>query len=368
MEKSSTLRIPGTLKHSNDARTDADLVKELRAYLGAQPGVRFLADVLTALHASPHPLRFARAFYAACPPRVVLQAFAERPELRARLLRAITGGPPALLRRIPPAELASQIELLAAEDLPAGERTVRAEEDRQLAVVDLYLKYLDPSDLAAYLPPAVIWEYESHDGWWKREASATTKALMVAELKSIRRNGVLPDSDILDMIGDETLERDLPLPVRTRLRGAARKAARDGRPFRDSDMFTSLRSEDGTRDLIDELVDHVAFTSLRRVVARAAEILGLGGNQPAAAVLAAGPAVEMKGAVPVTLLPRGRQKGGAEAPAAARPRQETERLVVAPAPANDDAPVPTADELPAGFDDDVIDNDTLLMIEEAVRR
>src|SRR6476619_3431706 len=110
-----TPRIPGTLKHGQDARSEGDLAKELRAHLAAQPGVRFLADVLSALHAPPHPLRSAAAFHAAFPPRQVLPALTERPDLRVRLVRAITGGAATLLRRLSPADLAGQIELLVIE-------------------------------------------------------------------------------------------------------------------------------------------------------------------------------------------------------------------------------------------------------------
>ena len=220
MEK-GTLRAPVTLKHGSEARSEAELAKELRAHLAAQPAARFLADVLAALHAPPQPLRSPAGFYVGLPPRLVLQALAERPDLRVRLVRAITVGAATLVRRLPPAELAGQIELLVSEDLPVAERSVRAEEDRGLAVVDLYLKYLDPSDLAAYLPAGGLWEYEGQDSWWKREPTPGTRALMVAELKSIRRHAVLTDAEILDLIGDETLERDLPLAVRTRLRAAA---------------------------------------------------------------------------------------------------------------------------------------------------
>jgi hypothetical protein len=274
MDKNA-LRVPGALKHSSEARSEADLQKEMRTYVAAQPGVRFLADVLTALHASPQPLRTPRNFYSAFPPRQVLQALTERADLRVRLVRAITGGAPTLLRRLSPADLAAQIELLVAEDLPATERSLRAEEDRSLTVLDIYQKYLDPSDLAVYLPVSSIWEYESYDGWWTREASAPVRALMAAQLKSIRKHAVITDSELLDIVGDEVFERDLPVAVRTTLRAAARKAARDGRPFKDSDLFASVRSADGARDLTDELVDAVALPVLRKVVARASEILGL---------------------------------------------------------------------------------------------
>jgi hypothetical protein len=269
------LRVPGTLKHSNEARSEADLQKEMRAHVAAQPGIRWLADVLAALHAGPQPVRTSRAHYSAFPPKQVLQAFSERADLRVRVVRAITGGPPTLLRRLSPVDLAGQIELLVAEDLPATERALRAEEDRSLSVLDLYLKYLDPTDVATYIPPGVIWEYESHDGWWTRDSGAAGRALICAEIKSIRKHGLVTDSELLDIIGDETIERELPVPIRTSLRAAGRKAAREGKPFKDTDLFTAVRSPDGNRDLTDELAEHVPLATLRRVVVRAAELLGV---------------------------------------------------------------------------------------------
>jgi hypothetical protein len=273
--QSSVPLVRGPLKHPADATAEPDLQKQQRGFMAANPGARFVADVLSALHAGPQPLRQPRALYAAFGPLQVLQAFGARAELRVRLVRAITGGPPGLLRRLTAEDLAKQIELLVTEDLPPAERALRAEEDRTLDVFQLYLKYLDPSDLAAYLPAEALWQYESQDQWWTRDPGPTTRALMTAELKSIRSHGILADGEILDLLGDETLERDLPLAARTRLRAAARLAGREGRAFRDSDLFTALRSEDGKRDLTDHLVDHVALPTLRLVVARAAEVLGL---------------------------------------------------------------------------------------------
>src|SRR5689334_21229290 len=98
---------------------------------------------------------------------------------------------------------------------------------------------------------------------------------MAVELKSVRRKGILDDSEILDLIGDETLERDLPAIIRTRMRAAARKAGREGRPFTDTDLFGLVRSDLGARDLVDELVENIELSKLRRVVERAAEVLGL---------------------------------------------------------------------------------------------
>jgi hypothetical protein len=303
--------VPGTLKHT--AETEAELIKEMRTYVSAQPGVRFLADVLTALHATGG-LRDPAAFYASFPPSQVLQALAQRPDLRVRLVRAITGGPPALLRRQSPADLASQIELLVAEDLPAAERVLRAEEDRQSSVIELYFKYLDTTDVATYLPAGALWQYEGagegkgkgkgHDGWWTREASPVSRAMMAAELKSIRRHGIVNDTEILDLIGNEAFERDLPLGVRTELRTAARKAARDGRPFRDSDLFACLPAGEGKRDLTDELCESVSLLALRKVVDRAAEVLGwtpkveaaVANHVEAAVAPVAGPSAVVEGA------------------------------------------------------------------------
>ncbi len=379
MEKNG-LRVPGPLKHAGESRSEADLQKEMRTYVAAQPGVRFLADVLTALHAPPQPLRTARAFYAAFPPRLVLAALGDRAELRVRLVRAITGGAPTLLRRLSPADLAAQIELLVAEDLPASERALRAEEDRGLPVLDLYLKYLDATDLAAYLPVSSIWDYESSDTWWTRESGPAGRALMAGQLKSIRRHGALTDSEFLDVLGDETLERDLSVAVRTNLRAAARKAARDGKPFRDSDLFASVRSADGNRDLIDEMADSIALPTLRKVVVRAAEILGLlkDDHAPAKAetttkmdTSAIPRAIPTPTPAPVTPAP-GRtappSKTGKHPPTVPAPRSQTAHASQTDTtpihPRSRTQPVPTPDSENSFADEEVVGPDTVVMIDE----
>jgi hypothetical protein len=286
-----TLAIPGTLKHSSDEQSDDTLQERAREHLDRNPGLKFLADVLRALHATAVPMRNPKSFYGAFTPRHVMDAFAERPDLRVKTVKAITGGAPTLLRRLPSDALASQIDLLAIEDLPEAERTVRAESDRALTVHDLYLKHLDPLDIATYLPARTIWTYESHDDWWKWEPSAGTRALMGAELRSIRRHGVLSDSEILDLLGEVTLEQHLSLAVRTSLRKAARRAAAAGRPFTDADLFAGTGI--GGRDLIDEMVDSVPMPELRRIIDQVGRILGLSkkdeDDEPTAVIVPAAP-------------------------------------------------------------------------------
>ncbi len=267
-----TLRIPGTLKHTGDEQTDVALQEKAREHADRHPGVGYLTDVLRALHAPGALLRSAKGFYSAFTPREVMEALAQRPDLRVKTVKAITGGAPTLLRRLSPEALASQIDLLVIEDLPEAERSVRAEADRALTVHDLYMKYLDPVDLATYLPPQSILTYESHDNWWKWEPTAGTRALMATELRSIRRHGILTDAEILDLLGEEALEQHLSLAVRTGLRKTARRAAAAGKPFTDEDLFAGLG---GGRDLIDEMVDSVPMAQLRDVVAQAVRILGV---------------------------------------------------------------------------------------------
>jgi hypothetical protein len=201
-----------------------------------------------------------------------MEAFAERADLRVRIVKAMTGTPTALLRRLPADALASQVDLLATDDLPEAERSVRAEADRSLSVHELYLKYLDPSDIVTYVPAASIWRYEAQDEWWKAESSASARSLMAAELRSIRRHAIMTDSEIVDLVGEETLERHLSLAVRTGLRKAARKAASEGRPFTDADLFSSV---EGSRGLIDEMVESVPLPQLREVIEQVAAMLGL---------------------------------------------------------------------------------------------
>jgi hypothetical protein len=268
-----TLRIPGTLKHTGDEQTDVALQEQAREHVDRHPGLKFLADVLRALHATAVPMRQAKSFFGAFSPREMMDAFAQRPDLRVKTVKAITGGAPTLLRRLPADALASQIDLLVIEDLPESERTVRAEGDRALSVHDLYLKYVDPLDVATYLPARTIWTYESHDDWWKWEPSAGARALMAAELRSIRRHAILSDSEILDLLGEVTLEQYLSLAVRTSLRKAARRAAAAGRPFTDADLFAGTGV--GGRDLIDEMVDAVPMPHLRAIVDQVGRIIGM---------------------------------------------------------------------------------------------
>jgi hypothetical protein len=180
---------------------------------------------------------------------------------------------------MPPDVLTAQIELLVERDLPPDERSVRSEADRSLSVAEIYLKYLEPMDLAVYVPACDLWAYECADAWWER-TSPTTQRLMAAEIKSIRRHAILSDTQILDTLGDETLERDLSVRVRTAIRRATRSAAREKRPFSDTDLFECLGSPNGARELVDELVESVSLAHLRRVVMQASVEMGLAAEQP----------------------------------------------------------------------------------------
>jgi len=266
--------IPGALRHTNEEQTDVSLQEKAREHAERHPSLRYLADVLRVLHDTAAPLRNAKTFYDAFSPREVMDAFAQRPDLRVKVGKAITGSPAALLRRLSAEALASQIDLLAIEDLPEAERSVRAEADRSRTVQELYLKYVDPIDVATYLPARSIWLYESHDDWWRWEPTATTRGLMAAELRSIRRHAILTDSEIFDVLGEETLERHLSLAIRTGLRRAARRAASEGRLFTDTDLFASV-GVGGGRDMIDEMVESVPLPQLREVIVRASRGLGL---------------------------------------------------------------------------------------------
>ena len=366
------LRIPGTLKHTSDEHTDVALQEKAKEHAARHPGVGFLADVLRALHAPGALIRSAQGFYSAFTPREVMDALAQRPDLRAKTVKAITGGAPTLLRRLSPDALASQIDLLVIEDLPEAERSVRAEADRALTVHDLYMKYLDPVDLATYLPVQSIWAYESNDSWWKWEPTAGTRALMATELRSIRRHGILTDAEILDLLGEETLEQHLSLAVRTGLRQAARRAAAAGKPFTDADLFAGPGA--GARDLIDEMVDSVPMAQLRDVVAQAGRILGvseLDDNDEPTAVTFGGPAKDAA-AVPT---PIGQRIGPKPTPAVTpapsllmgKPRTMNDRNVTPPPKPIPAAPPPKASRpapLPADAAGPPEPDDDLAFLEE----
>src|SRR5688572_11631681 len=82
-----TLRMPGTLKHTSDEQTDVALQEKAREHADRQPGVRYLADVLRALHLPGTVMRSAKGFYGAFTPREVMEAFAQRPDLRVKAVK-----------------------------------------------------------------------------------------------------------------------------------------------------------------------------------------------------------------------------------------------------------------------------------------
>jgi hypothetical protein len=102
---------------------------------------------------------------------------------------------------------------------------------------------------------------------------------MATELRSVRRHAILTDSEILDVLGDETFERYMPLTVRTSLRAAGRRAAAAGKPFTDSDLFAGAAGGKGGRDLVDELVENIPLPALRVVIDQVARILGLSAQE-----------------------------------------------------------------------------------------
>jgi hypothetical protein len=275
--------------------------------------------------------------------------------------------------------VATQIDLLAADDLPEAERSVRAEADRALSVPELYLKYVDPVDVATYLPAGTIWEYEAEDAWWSREATAGARALMAAELRSIRRHAILTDSEILDVLGDETFERYMPLTVRTALRAAARRAAAAGKSFTDSDLFANAGGDKDGRDLVDEIVENTPLTALRVVVDQVAQILGLSAqNAVTGPTRVAAPALaERTVPVPATadrIGPKPAATTGGLAPAnAGKPAPDSAGKVRPPAPPPPRAAASKMEALAAALDATEVDgppqpDDELAFVEEVLER
>jgi hypothetical protein len=164
---------------------------------------------------------------------------------------------------------------------------------------------------------------------------------MAAELRSIRSHGILTDSEILDLLGEETLEHHLSLAVRTGLRKAARRAAAAGKAFTDTDLFAGPGG--GARDLIDEMVDSVPMPQLRELVIQAGRILGvseLDDNEEPTAVTF-GNAAKDAAAVPTPIGQRIVAKPAAAFTPAPSP------LTGKPRPANDRNATPPPKPIPA---------------------
>jgi hypothetical protein len=190
---------------------------------------------------------------------------------------------------------------------------------------------------------------------------------MATELRSVRRHGILTDAEILDLLGEETLEQHLSLAVRTGLRKAARRAAAAGKPFTDADLFAGPGA--GARDLIDEMVDSIPMARLRDVVVQAGRILGLSelddNEEPTAVTF--GSSAKDAAAVPT---PIGQRIGPkptptvtlAPSPLMGKPRTATDRNATPPpkplpgvplAKAGRPAPIPADAAGPPEPDDDL---------------
>ena len=148
-----------------------------------------------------------------------------------------------------------------------------------------------------------------------------------------------------------------------------------------------MRSADGSRELIDELVDCISLSTLRKVVTRAAEILGLAKEDHPPAKKDDDPAkVENTARIDTSAIPRAvpltpptnvtppppapdpgparaRARSGKQPPSVPASRAQTDTTPIHPRSRTQ--PVPTPDAEGGAFaDEEVVGPDTVVMIDE----
>ena len=173
------------------------------------------------------PLDFIRHF----PPRTIMEALAQRPDLRAGVLVPTTG-------------LKSKIALKkswqsAGDDLQSA---LDEGETQAAAVVEAFA----PDDRVLYLQDKKIWAFLIEGQFWKVTAKDDKAAFAMAQqhvaylLDRALVDGLITPRDIVDGIGMNELCNRLPRSEMAALFTAALDGGRKGTPFTDKDLLATL--------------------------------------------------------------------------------------------------------------------------------
>lgn len=230
------------------------------------------------------PLDFIRHF----PPRTIMEALAERPDLRAGLLVPTTG----LKQRI----AIKKTWQSAGDDL----QTALDEGETQAAAI---VQAFAPDDRVVYLPEPKLWAFIVEGQFWKVSAKDDKAAFATAQqhiaylLDRALVDGLIVPRDVVDGIGVNELCNRLPRSEMASLFNAALSGGRKGTPFTDRDLLAALPPS--------TLVQHVPLPHVYETVihARIATVHGylVVEEKPApAAAPAPPPAVAEKPAEPNT--------------------------------------------------------------------
>lgn len=173
------------------------------------------------------PFDFIRHF----PPRTIMEALSQRPDLRAGVLVPTTG-------------LKEKIALKktwqsAGEDLQSA---LDEGETEPRAIVEAF----QPDDRVTYLPEKKIWAFLVEGQFWKVGSKDDKAAFAMAQqhiaymLDRALIDGLITPRDVVDGIGMNELCNRLPRSEMASLFTAALDGGRKGVPFTDKDLLATL--------------------------------------------------------------------------------------------------------------------------------
>jgi hypothetical protein len=222
MATPSTQPKPQTAPPPPDAPTSA---------LG-EPKQRFLSQVVA--HSLAVGRRTAKDFLRHFPPKAIMVALRDQPQLRSAIVVPTTGIHGKVAQKKAPESLAEDIQIALDEGV-ADEHSIVA--------------LFDPDDRVRFLDPRKLWQFVAEGEFWKKTSGLTsgggtpggelaaTKQHIAFILDCAKSNGLLSELDLVDGCGMETLLERLPKAVLEKLVRGALLSGRQGKPFDDEKVL-----------------------------------------------------------------------------------------------------------------------------------
>jgi hypothetical protein len=196
---------------------------------------RFLAAVVE------HAIRIGRRtpsdFLRSFPPRALMNALGDQPQLRAKILVATTGQHEKVAAKKSAASAGEDLEIALAEHIATEE-----------AIVSL----LEPDDRVRFLDNGRLWAFITEGEFWRitSKDAAVARDHILYILERARMEKLVTPRDIVDGIGIDVLVEALPNEDIARILSAALNEGRAGKPFGDERALAELPAE--------KILDHVS--------------------------------------------------------------------------------------------------------------
>ena len=221
-----------------------------------QGSQRFLAHVIE--HGLERGRRMHEDFLRHFPPARIMQALADEPGLRSKIMVIATGVRTRIAVKQTPEQCASVLDIALEENETDAE-----------TIVSLF----QPDDRVRFLPATELWAYVKEGEFWNVEADGesydTVKDHLGFMLDRALADGVISPRDVIEGVAVDAIARHVPSDQLAKIIGAALEAGRAGAAFRDQHLLEQVSCR--------TLVDHLPLPTIWEgiVAARIAKALGV---------------------------------------------------------------------------------------------